>query len=472
MVKPKAWARERAPDAPTWVANLKIPFRGDAAPNSAGSGTPGGRSVAVAVAQFAISGLAAVAVLGFVAVQLLQSSGRSAAIAEAKRETRLAGQGIVAPEITTALLAGGPRAIARMDRTVRARVLRDPVNRIKIWDANGRVIYSDEHRLIGSVFGLGPSERRALRAGGSDAGVSNASEPENRFERGKGKLLEVYQGIRGPQGQRLLFEDYLRYSAIAASGRQQWLRFAPALIITLILLELAQIPLAWSLARRLRRGQAEREALLKRAIEASELERRRIAGDLHDGVVQNLAGVSYTLSAAAEGFERRRPGENAEMVRQAATEIRHSIRELRTLLVDIYPPTLRRAGLEAALSDLMAPLKAREIETELEVQAGMSLPAEGEPLLYRAAQEALRNAASHADPEHVRVAAQRQNGRAVLSVEDDGRGFDSEKALADASGRHFGLRILRDLARDAGGELTVESEPGHGTQVRIEVPVT
>jgi signal transduction histidine kinase len=209
---------------------------------------------------------------------------------------------------------------------------------------------------------------------------------------------------------------------------------------------------------------------LKRAIEASELERRRIASDLHDGVVQNLAGVSYTLSATAEGFEQRRPAENVEMVRHAATEVRHSIRELRTLLVDIYPPTLRRAGLEAALSDLVAPLKAREVETELEVQPEMNLPPEGEPLLYRAAQEALRNAASHADPRHVRVAAERQNGRAMLSVEDDGRGFDPAVVLADGTGRHFGLRILRDLARDAGGELTVDSQPGQGTRVRIEIP--
>jgi signal transduction histidine kinase len=430
-----------------------------------------GRSIAVAVAQFAVTGLAAVAVLGFVAVQVLQRTGRGEAIRDAKRETALAGQGIVQPAITNQLLAGGGSAISRMDRVVHRYVLRDPVVRIKIWNASGEILYSDEHRLIASRYPLRSEEREALQTGGVAAEVSDLTRPENRFERSQHKLLEVYLGIRGPDGRRLLFEDYLKYSSVAASGQRLWRAFAPALIITLVLLEVAQIPLAWSMARRLERGQAEREALLRRSIEASDVERRRIARDLHDGPVQNLAGVSYALSAAGDAIARGDADSAVQTVRSAAADTRHSMRELRTVLVDIYPPNLRRAGLGAALSDLVASLPTDGLEIQLDVESELRLPAHAEPVLYRVAQEALRNVVAHADATHVRVAAGRQNGTAFLSVEDDGRGFATGADGGAEPNRHFGLRILHDLATDANGDLAIESKPGAGTRVRIEVPL-
>jgi signal transduction histidine kinase len=418
-----------------------------------------------------VTGLAAVALLGFVAVQVLQRTGRSEAIRDAKRETALAGQGVVAPALTNQLVAADPSAVAQMDRVVHRYVLRDPVVRVKIWNASGRILYSDEHRLIGSRYPLGSDERRALLTGGVDAEVSDLTRPENRFERSQHKLLEVYLGVRGPNREKLLFEDYLRYSSVAASGQRLWRAFAPALIITLALLELAQIPLAWSMARRLQRGQAEREALLLRSIEASEVERRRIARDLHDGAVQNLAGVSYSLSAAADAIARGDMDSAIQTVKSAAGDTRQSIRELRTLLVDIYPPNLRRAGLAAALSDLVASLPANRLHIQLDVESGLHLPVHAEPLLYRVAQEALRNVVAHAEARSVRVAAGSRNGTAFLSVEDDGRGFEPAPSDAGDRRRHFGLRILHDLATDASGDLTVESKPGAGTRVRIEVPV-
>jgi signal transduction histidine kinase len=106
----------------------------------------------------------------------------------------------------------------------------------------------------------------------------------------------------------------------------------------MLLLELAQIPVAVSLARKLRRGQQEREQLLRRTIEASECERRRIARDLHDGPVQELAGVSYTLTAASEQVKATRHLVVARTLDEASRQTRGSIRALRTLLVDIYPP--------------------------------------------------------------------------------------------------------------------------------------
>jgi two-component system, NarL family, sensor kinase len=420
------------------------------------------------VVQFAATGTAALAVLGFVAVQILQHIGETEAIRDAKHETQLAARGIVAPQLGPGLLSGQPAAVTRLDRVVHRYVLRDPVVRVKLWDARGRILYSDQHSLIGTRYHLGSEEGEALQRGGVDAEVSDLSKPENRLERHFNKLLEVYQGIRGPGGRRLLYEEYLKYSSVAASGNRLWSTFGPALIGTLALLELAQIPLAWSLARRLRRRQEERELLLRRAIDASDVERRRIARDLHDGVVQNLVGVSYSLSAAAAGSTT---AEGSKAIERAAAETRDSIRELRTLLVDIYPPTLQRAGLAAAISDLLAPLAAQDIAVEVEVSPDLELSADQEPILYRVAQEALRNITKHAGATEVQVLAARENGIAFLSVEDNGRGFDPTQAGNPDSGRHFGLRILNDLALDAEGRLIVDSHPGGGTKVRVEVPV-
>ena len=166
----------------------------------------------------------------------------------------------------------------------------------------------------------------------------------------------MYTRIRAPDGAPLLFETYQRSSALISSGRQIWRPFAVALLASLFLLWLIQVPLAWRLARRLQRSQLERERLLVHALEASADERRRIAADLHDGVVQDLAGTSFSLEAAAQ--DRREPpspGLRATLM-EAATTTRASIRQLRTLLVEIHPPNLALGGLGAALEDLLAPL--------------------------------------------------------------------------------------------------------------------
>jgi two-component system NarL family sensor kinase len=419
-----------------------------------------------AVVQFAVTGTCALLLLGFLAVTLLRNTGKSEAIRDARQTTRLAGEGVVAPDITPALERGDPRAIAAMDRLLRRSVLREPIYRVKIWNPQGKIIYSDEHQLIGSGYKLGEDELKSLRNGTDDAEVSDLSRPENRFERPAGKLLEVYLGIRSPRGHPLLFEAYQRYSSISASGTRLWKRFLPALIGALVLLELAQIPLAWSLARRLQRGQREREALLRRAIDASEHERRRIAQDLHDGVVQNVAGVSFNLAAAAQQLPEGSPAREA--VEDGAEQTRRTVRELRTLLVDIYPPTLQRAGLQSALSDLLSGIGEGGCDVHLRFEPSeLRLPPETEALLFRAAQESVRNVRAHADAHRLDVSVVQTNGRVALEVADDGRGFDPG---AGASG-HFGLRILGDLARDADADFVIDSAPGKGTKVRLETAV-
>jgi two-component system, NarL family, sensor kinase len=422
------------------------------------------------VAKFAVGGMVALAAVGVGSYFLMRHIGTTEAIDNAKTVTRIVGRQIVEPALSDGILRERPSSIRRLDRVVENRVLSHEIVRVKIWTAGGRIVYSDKNRLIGSRYQLGADDLHVLHHGGVDAGVTDLSRPENRFERSQGDVLEVYLGIHSRGGRPLLFETYQRFSSIASSGSSIWKAFAPAIIGALLILALLQLPLASSMARRLRRGHAEREALLKRAIDASDQERRRIAGDLHDGVVQSLSGTAFSLAAAAE----RTGGGNGngsarEALQRGAAQTRQSVGELRSLMIDIYPPSLREKGLESALADLTASLEQRGIAAELDVPADLHLPADTEAVLYRVAQEAVRNAAAHAEPENVSVAIERANGGVSLTVTDDGRGLPGE---ASSPAGHFGMQLMRDLAANAEGQLEAGPSPDGGTRVRLEVPTS
>lgn len=421
------------------------------------------------VTQFALAGMAAVLVVGLVAAYLLGREGYDEAIRDAKQVTALTGEGIVEPVVGPGVLAGKPVALKRLNRVVLDRVIgHEGIVRVKIWDEDSRIVYSDEQRLVGGSYELGPEELEILRNGGVDAETTDLSEPENRFEPQGVDLLEVYLPIHARSGQPLLYETYLRSSFVASAGQRVWTTLAPVLIGALLVLGILQLPLAISLARRLRRGQQEREDLLERAIDASEMERRRIAQDLHDGVVQDLAGVSYSVAAAANRAEQD-GDEEAGRLSRAASRLRQSVRDLRALLVEIYPPDLHRSGLGAALSDTIGGLNARGLEARSEVPADLELPRDVETLFFRISQEAIRNVVAHADAQHLKIVVDSDNGLAQLRIEDDGKGFDT----ADRTGTrgHFGLRMLKDLTEEAGGTLAVDSAPGEGTRIAVEVPV-
>jgi two-component system NarL family sensor kinase len=424
-----------------------------------------------ATVRFALSGLAALVLAGGVAAYALSRTGEREAIREARLVTRVLAQGAIEPNLTDRLVAGEPGAVAAMDRIVRRRVLNDPVARLKLWTERGRIVYSDEPRLIGKRFPLGPEKREIFERGGDLAEkVESLDEPENRYERGLGEVLEVYVPVETPRGRRLLLETYQRFESVASSGRDIWFTFAPAALVALGLLWLAQLPLAYSLARRLEAGRAERESLLRKAIEASDAERRRIAANLHDSVVQDLAGVSFSLAATAEQLEAGKTDGSSATVRQAAADTRESVRQLRSLLVEIHPPNLHSVGLASALSDLAAPLAAQGIAVRVEIPEGCSLEPEVEELVYRVAREALRNVKAHADARSTTVSVSENDGRATLLVEDDGRGFSPDELARRRSEGHVGITLLSQLVAERGGSLVVDSAAGRGTRMRLDVP--
>jgi two-component system NarL family sensor kinase len=422
------------------------------------------------VAVFALSGLAVMALVAVAGTLALRSLSTAEAVRDARRLATLTGRGIVEPALTTAVVRGDPQAIARLDRIVRRRVLASDVARIKVWNAEGTILYSDDPSLIGRRYSLAPEDLRALRTRTASAKKTDLTEPENAHERTLGDLTSVYLGLRAQDGTPVLYEEYLRSSAIAGRSGRLVRLFAPVGIVALLVLAAFQIPLAWRMASRIRRAQEDRERLLRRAIEASDRERRLIAAGLHDGVVQELAGHSFQMAAAMEGEQST--AELRQVLCSGAAGTRNAIRQLRSMLLEIYPPALRDHGLAAALPDAVAPLVARGVNVTVDVEDGLDMPAEIEQLVFRTAQEAIRNAGAHAAACNVSVRVAQAGRNVSLHVTDDGRGFDDGDVRTRRAGGHLGLALLRDLAESAGGTLTVTSKPGSGTDVDLEVSAT
>jgi two-component system, NarL family, sensor kinase len=433
---------------------------------------PGGPppSTGGAVGRFLLGTVAAIVVVavgGFFAL-------RSVAIDESERATQerveVLGK-LVEGDLSDGILRRDPEAIAQLDETVLSRVLSGSIVRVKLWTGNGTVLYSDEPAIIGKRYTLGDEEQELLEDGGSDAELSDLTKPENRYERPQGKLLEAHTRIRTPNGTPVLFEIYERFGSITGNARRLLGALAPPLLAGLLVLLLFQVPLAWSMARRLQREHRDREGLLANAIEASDQERRRIASDLHDGVVQDVAGVAFGLAPLAEDAARRGDETEARTLRNSMAQLRQGVRDLRTLLVEIHPPSLETTGLGAALSDLLSPLEADGIATEVHVDDHAHAGSSGDALVYRVAREALRNVQTHSGAQSVRVELTRPEPRTTrLVVADDGRGFAPAERERRGGEGHVGLTLLESLVRQSHGHLAVRSEPGRGTTVELEVP--
>jgi signal transduction histidine kinase len=159
------------------------------------------------------------------------------------------------------------------------------------------------------------------------------------------------------------------------------------------------------------------------------------------------------------------------VLKGSASTLRQGVRDLRTLLVEIHPPSLESAGLQAALSDLLSPLRTDGVATELHVAEDAANGSINDPLIYRVAREALRNAQKYAEADTVRVDVTRPDPATTrLVVADDGKGFSSDERARRGEAGHVGLTLLESLVRQSRGTLSVRSTPGQGTTVELEVP--
>lgn len=432
-------------------------------------------SVSREVLLFVVGCALAAATIAGLSFWQVNRAATAEAINDAETITQIDAHGIVEPLLTPAVLAGSPAAIQALDSAVTGRVLSNRVVRVKIWTAAGTIVYSDEHRLIGATFVLGADETEALESANTHSEVSDLSRPENRFERSFGSLVEVYLPVKATNGTKLLFETYQLETALQADQARVWNGIFPSLIAGLGLLFLLLVPLSWRLARRLQRSSKDRAVLLQRAIDSSETERWRIAGDLHDGPVQNLTAVSLTLGSAAMRLsnpERAQPShdELVSVMQTASEESRTAIRELRTMIMEIAPPDLDRGGLGAALERLASVAREHGLGVLVDVDGcARTLAMDDMALLYRTAQECMRNVVKHAHASKLLVRLCPTPDGVTLEITDDGQGFSPDELRRRRQDGHVGLKLLEERVAEAGATLGIRSAPGQGTTVRLRI---
>ena len=270
-----------------------------------------------------------------------------------------------------------------------------------------------------------------LDSGHTDAELSDLSEPENRYERKMGDLVEVYSRIRSPEGEPLLFEAYYSEAGIARQRQQIYDSFQPITLGGLVVLVALTTPLLWALTRRLDRTRRDRQRLLEAAADASESERRRIARDLHDGVVQDLAGTSFALSATlrdprtvARHRAAARPDERVVAHQPARACGRCWSRSTR--------PTSKPTGSPPRCKTWSPRPPRAGVTPTVEVYDVDEASDESIRLVWRVAQEAVRNAIRHSNAEHLTVQVRSIDDVLHLDVSDDGDGFDSDEVMAVA----------------------------------------
>ena len=391
------------------------------------------------------------------------------ALSEAKEESTVtavvAARVALAPFLVDGVLERDPGALKPLDAAARRLIDEGHALHIKIWSSSERVLWADTD-AAGLTFDLEADEAQLFGTNDFTYSIGLLDKPENEFDGGSNqRVLEVYLGTRtAPSNTPVLVETYYPYSLVrdrAASIRN---RFLPALIGGLALLAASQIPLTLALARRLDRYQRDREHLLQDLISSRDVERQRIAAQVHDGALQDLIGVSFELSAVAAAA----PPDMYPKLYEIGNDTRRTIRTLRSLLNSIYPFVAPSEGWVIGLSDLTDTLRARGVCLDLDVP-DYELTLAQQDLVLRTAREALRNALFHSRCRRIVVRLIRTDECVQLSIRDDGCGFSSDTVVRQRRAGHLGLQLIGDLADEAGAVLTIESDLDTGTEVRLDL---
>jgi signal transduction histidine kinase len=311
------------------------------------------------------------------------------------------------------------------------------------------------HELLGTSLPLGGSKAgRVVERGRSERVDSVLDDPE--VDQGAARRLGAHSGLYVP----LLYQGRALGVVVAHDKTQPDMRFTED-----------DVRLAESLAVRAATAidlseRVSRDAV-RRVVEAQELERARLARELHDETGQALTSILLGLKTLEQALTTDDERRTASSLRELVVS---TLQQVRRLAVELRPAALDDFGLVPALERLVDTYRERSgIQVDVEARLGEeSLPGEIETTLYRIVQEALTNVARHGEATRVSVVATRKPRSVVLVVEDDGRGFDP--GAVGAGG--LGLTGMRERAALLGGRLTVESAPGAGTTLVVEVPVS
>lgn len=337
------------------------------------------------------------------------------------------------------------------------------VRRVKVWIADGRqarIVFSDEPRIEGDVRMF--SARLAARLDAGEAVATTVpDDEEHRFEIVEGhELVEVYLGFTDAAHNPMRLEIYVPVD-VESTSRHATAVLLPLMLGGLLALGLLTIPITVALARRMERERAERHEALRYGLAASELERRELAQQLHDGVIQNLAGTGMLLDAIRRAEDR---GGHGPLLDRAHQLVEKDVQVLRGLATELLPAAPVGTDLRAALVDIADQLRGGTPGPAVAVEVDPYEPAAAATvtLLHQVARELLRNALRHGVARRVEVRVRPVGTGLELTVTDDGVGFDPGRRPETG---HLGLQLVRGSVEDAGGTLTVDSAAGRGTTV-------
>lgn len=224
------------------------------------------------------------------------------------------------------------------------------------------------------------------------------------------------------------------------------------------------------LGENLREDEIVHRRLLHQTITAQESERKRLASEIHDSVVQALVGISYSLQAVEKKIMPTIYGELHDDLKQLEEQLTNSIKELREMLVGLRPPMLDEMGLFTALETHFKNFGQRTgLQTSLQLpEDHPQLTRDAEINLFRIIQEALNNVEKHAEAAHVTIEIEATPRRLYVTIRDDGKGLSKERGRKP---RALGIASMRERTELLGGTLKIKSEPDRGTVVSLEVPL-
>jgi signal transduction histidine kinase len=423
--------------------------------------------------------------------QLIETS----AISRTTSITGLYVESFVAPQLQS--LTTSPRLtepeIDSLKRLLSDSPLAQKIVSIRIWSTDGRILYSPLPDLIGRQFDM--SGDRGLAAAGAVTGdISDLSDPENVYERQHwNRLIEIYLPVRATGSSQIIAvaEFYQLADELEAEVNQDrliaWALVAGATVLAYVALarvvrqgsetilrqegELRQRvgQLSTLLDQNARLSDRIRQAAA-RTTALTELERRRIGVDLHDGPSQTLAFAMLRLDTVEGRLEAAGQASDADLAAVRGA-LQDALTDMRTIAAGLRSPELEQAEPAEIVRRAVADHERRaDLQASVDVEGiPSSAPLATKIALYRILSEALSNAARHGGGAGVAVrVTEADDGFLALEVSDKGPGFDS--TLTPGPG-HLGLAGMRERAELLGGRFELETAPGAGTRVRAILPL-
>jgi signal transduction histidine kinase len=430
-------------------------------------------------------------IVGYALGQLIETS----AINRTTAVTALYVEGFIAPELQS--LAADPNLtpaeIAAMERLLKDSTLSQTIVSFRIWSIDGRILYSPLAELIGRRFDMTGERGRAAR-GAVIGDISDLSDPENVYERQHwSRLIEIYLPVRAISSSQIIAvaEFYQRPDELEAEVNGDrliaWGLVGGATILAYLALVRVVRQGSETIVRQqdeLRQRVRELSTLLDqnaslhdrvrhaaiRTTALTELERRRIGSDLHDGPSQTLAFALLRLDAVEGRLGVTGKADDSDLTAVHGA-LREALADMRAIAAGLRSPELEEAKpaeiVRRAVDD-----HGRRSGTPASVDTeGIPdrAPLATKIALYRILSEALSNAARHGGGAGVEVkVTESTHGWLAAEVRDEGPGFD----IRHKPGRgHLGLAGMRERAELLGGRFELHSAPGRGTRVRVFLPL-